>query len=189
MRLFTALDLSPEVLLRMERLISGLRPEALINWSPLDNLHVTVKFIGEWPEARLDELDRQLGTLGRREPFGMEIRDLGWFPGKGAPRVLWAGVHGGSALAQLARDTEDRLEPLGIAKEQRPFSPHLTLARIKHPAPLGRLRKQVQDRQTAVFGAVPVSQFTLFRSEPGSNASIYHRLREYRFQAAGQAGV
>ncbi|MGH9621752.1 MAG: RNA 2',3'-cyclic phosphodiesterase [Bryobacteraceae bacterium] len=187
MRLFTALDLSPEVLLRMERLISRLRPEGLIQWSPLDNLHVTLKFIGEWPEARLDELDRRLRTLAPREPFEMEIRDLGWFPDKGAPRFLWAGVHGGSALAQLARDTEECLEALGIAKEQRPFSPHLTLARIKHPAPLGRLRREVQEQQSAAFGAFPVSQFTLFRSEPGSNASIYHRVREYRFQSAAAA--
>src|ERR1700760_3160588 len=56
MRLFTALELSPEVLIRLERLTSVLRPEALINWSPLDNLHITTKFIGEWPETRLDDL-------------------------------------------------------------------------------------------------------------------------------------
>ena len=60
MRLFTALDLPPDVLLRLERLLAALRPEASIKWSPLDNLHITTKFIGEWPEKRVDELDAAL---------------------------------------------------------------------------------------------------------------------------------
>ena len=60
MRLFTAIDPSADVLLRLERLMSALRPEALIKWSPLDNLHVTIKFIGQWPESRLEELDDAL---------------------------------------------------------------------------------------------------------------------------------
>lgn len=184
MRLFTAIDLPPDVLSRLERLTSALRPEALIKWSPLDNLHVTVKFIGEWPEARFDELHQRLGTLLPREPFELEIRDLGWFPNERAPRVLWAGVHDGGELLRLARDTETCLESLGIAKEQRPFSPHLTLARIKNPVPLRRLRERVQETQSAIFGAFPVSHFTLFRSEPGSNASVYRSLHTYRFQSA-----
>jgi 2'-5' RNA ligase len=184
MRLFTAIELPSDVLLRLERLISALRPEALIKWSPLDNLHVTVKFIGEWPETRLEELGNRLGTLLLRQPFDLEIRDLGWFPNDRSPRVLWAGVHGGGELLQLARDTETCLEPLGIAKEQRPFSPHLTLARIKNPVPLRRLREGVQGMQPAAFGSFRVSHFTLFRSEPGSNASIYRQLSAFRFQSA-----
>jgi 2'-5' RNA ligase len=184
MRLFTAIDLPTDVLLRLERLISALRPEALIKWSPLDNLHVTLKFIGEWPEARLDELANRLSTLLPRDPFEIQIRDLGWFPNERFPRVLWAGIHAGEALAELARDTEACLEPLGIPKEERSFAPHLTLARIKNPVPLRRLRERVREMQPASFGSFRVSHFTLFRSEPGSNSSIYHRLRSFRFQSA-----
>src|SRR5579884_1291629 len=119
MRLFTAIDLPPDILLRLERLLSALRPEALIKWSPLDNLHITTKFIGEWPEARLHDLHEALGTVPNREPFDVEIRDLGWFPNERSPRVLWAGVHGGESLAKLATETETRLEALGIKKEDR----------------------------------------------------------------------
>jgi 2'-5' RNA ligase len=184
MRLFTAIDLPPEMLLRLERLLSALRPEALIKWSPLDNLHITTKFIGEWPESRLDELDKALGSLTPRENFEIGLRDLGWFPNERSPRVLWAGVHADPALQQLMADAEQRLLGLGIAKEEKQQTPHLTLARIKTPAPLGGLRRKVEELQPADLGAFPVRYFSLFRSDPGSNASIYRKLRDYRFENA-----
>ena len=184
MRLFTAIDLPSEILLRLERLISALRPEALIKWSPLDNLHVTLKFIGEWPEARLPELDEVLGSIAPRDAFDVEVKDLGWFPNEHAPRVLWAGVHGDAPLLKLVRDTEQGLERLGIKKEDREFAPHLTLARIKNPVPLQRLRQRVGEMQPAAFGRFSVMQFSLYRSDPGSNASIYRKLREYKFETA-----
>lgn len=184
MRLFTAIDLPTDVLLRLERLISALRPEALIKWSPLDNLHITTKFIGEWPEARLEELNEALFTVAPREAFEVEIRNLGWFPGERSPRVLWAGVDGGPALLKLVHDTEECLLTLGIPREDRGFSAHLTLARIKNPVPLHRLRQRVEEMQPAALGKFQVSRFVLFRSDPGSNASIYRKLREYKFEAA-----
>lgn len=184
MRLFTAIDLAPEILLRLERLLSALRREALIKWSPLDNLHVTTKFIGEWQESRLDELHNVLAAIVPRESFTLELRELGWFPNDRLPRVLWLGVQGGDALDRLAHETEECLEPLGMKREDRRFSPHLTLARIKNPVPLGRLRQKVQELQPATLGTFTVSHFSLFRSDPGSNASIYRKLRDYRFASA-----
>ncbi len=184
MRLFTAIDLPQDILLRLERLVAALRPEALIKWSPLDNLHITTKFIGEVPEARVNELSEALAEVAPRQPFEVEIRELGWFPNERSPRVLWAGVHGGVPLRTLARETEEHLIPLGIASEDREFSPHLTLARIKSPVPLRGLRQKVDELQPAAIGKFLVSHFALFRSDPGSNASIYRRLREYKFEAA-----
>lgn len=184
MRLFTAIDLPPDVLLRLERLLSALRPEALIKWNPLDNLHITIKFIGEWPEARLEELHDALSSLLPRDPLEIEVRGLGWFPNERSPRVLWAGIHGDERLLNLVRETEERLVGLGIKPEDRQFSPHLTLARIKNPVPLGQLRHRVGEMQPAALGQFSASQFTLFRSDPGSNSSIYRKVREYKFQAA-----
>ena len=183
MRLFTAIDLPDDILLRLERLISALRPEALINWSPLDNLHITTKFIGQWADTRLDELDAVLSSLAPRRPFDIELKNLGWFPNARAPRTFWIGVHG-EALHQLAHDTEEALERLGIAKESREFSPHLTLARIKTPVPLRRLHAKTDEMQPASLGHFSASHFALYRSDPGSNASIYRKLREYRFESA-----
>ena len=184
MRLFTAIDLPHDVLPRLERLLSVLRPEALIKWNPLDNLHITTKFIGEWPERRLEELHVALSSLRPRLPFEVELRDLGWFPNDRSPRVLWLGVHGGPELEGLAKSTEERLAELSIAKEDRPFSSHLTLARIKNPVPLWRLRDKVDELQPAAIARFPVNHFSLFRSDPGSNASIYRKLREYQLEVA-----
>jgi RNA 2',3'-cyclic 3'-phosphodiesterase len=186
MRLFTAIDLPNEILLRLERLIYALRSEALINWTPLDNLHVTTKFIGPWPDSRLEELHAALSSLAPRQPFDIELKNLGWFPNAPSPRTFWIGVHG-EALDQLARDTEQQLEPLGIARESREFSPHLTLARIKTPVPLRRLHEKVDEMQPAALGHFRASQFALYRSDPGSNASIYRKLRVYRFASAASA--
>jgi RNA 2',3'-cyclic 3'-phosphodiesterase len=185
MRLFTAIDLPADVLVRLERLLTALRPEALIKWSPLDNLHVTVKFIGEWPESRLEELNEVLSTLAPREPFAIELKQLGWFPNERSPRVLWVGIQGGNPLLELVHETEERLQAtLGIKKEDRPFVPHLTVARIKNPVPLRRLRHRVEEMQPAALGSFMAAHFALFRSDPGSNASIYRKLREYRFISA-----
>ncbi len=184
MRLFTAIDLPSDLLLRLDRLLIALRPEALIKWSPLDNLHVTTKFIGEWPESRLDDLHEALSTVAPRDPFPIELKHLGWFPNERSPRVLWVGVHGGKPLLELIRGLEERLQLLGIKKEEREFSAHLTLARIKNAVPLRGLRQKVDEMQPAALGQFSVEHFSLFRSDPGSNASIYRRLREYKFASA-----
>jgi RNA 2',3'-cyclic 3'-phosphodiesterase len=183
MRLFTAIDLSSDILLRLERLLSALRPEALIKWSPLDNLHITTKFIGEWPEARVPELNQALRTVIRRQPFEVELKGMGWFPNERSPRVLWLGVESQGELKALAGETEQCLCQLGIAEEDRPFSPHLTLARIKGPVPLSNLRRKVQDMQPAEMGKFHVARFSLFRSRPGTNASIYEKLSNYEFES------
>jgi 2'-5' RNA ligase len=187
MRLFTAIELPPDMLLRLERLLSALRPEALIKWSPLDNLHVTTKFIGHWPDERLTELQAALEPLTERPPFELEVRNLGWFPNTRAPRVLFAGVEGGEPLRDLAHETESLLSALGVRKDGKPFSPHLTLARIPQPVPLAGLRQRLAGMHAAPLGRFPVQGFCLFRSEPGSNASLYRRLGEYRFLAARAA--
>jgi len=184
MRLFTAIELPSEILLRLDRLLSALRPEALIKWSPLDNLHVTTKFIGEWPGARVPELHTILRQLTRRRPFDVELRRLGWFPNDRSPRVLWLGVEGGELLTELAAEIDQALAKLGIPREGRTFSPHLTLARIKNPVPLSSLRKKVEEMQPSALGTFSVPHFSLFSSRPGTNASIYEKVEEYQFESA-----
>jgi len=184
MRLFTALDLPPEIRLKLEGTVSGLRAETPIHWSPPENLHITTKFVGEWPEEHLDSVGNTLAKLTRFAPFEVAIRNFGWFPNVGAPKVLWVGVHSGDALEKLAAATEECLAKLGIARDPRPYSPHLTLARIKNSAALADLRAQVEKLQPADLGAFTAGGFHLYRSEPGPNSSVYQKLRSYRFETA-----
>jgi len=159
-----------------------LRPAAHLKWSPVYNLHVTLKFIGEWPEENLPQLEDALRSLTRRPAIPLEVRGLGWFPNPHNPRVFWVAVHG-DALATLAQATDSALEPLGIPKENRAFTAHLTLARIKEPTPLDGMRHAIAKLESAEFGSFQADRFYLYRSQPGSAGSIYTKLSEYCFQA------
>ena len=183
MRLFTAIELPPNLLLRLERLLSALRSEAQINWSPLDNLHISTSFIGNWPEARFLELTDALSSLLPRDSFEVKLKEFCWFPNARSPHVLSIGTDPCNELQKLAEDTRDCLERLGVPREKRPYTPHLTLARIKRPVPLQRLRQKLESFQPSTFGAFDVHAFSLYRSDPGSNASVYRKLKDFRFEA------
>jgi 2'-5' RNA ligase len=182
MRLFTGIDLSEEVRERLERLLIHLRPAAHLKWSPVYNLHLTLKFIGEWPEAKLPQLAEALRSIPPRPPIEAEVKGLGWYPNPHHPRVFWAGVQAGEPLLALVREIEGALSPLGIAKEDREFSAHLTLARIKDPVPLQPLRNAIAQLEPSEFGVFLADRFYLYRSQPGSAGSIYTKLSEFPFQ-------
>jgi len=181
MRLFTGIDLPDHVINVFERLLARFRPAAHLKWSPAYNMHITTRFIGEWPEAKLDQLRAALASVPHRSPIRIDLRGLGWFPNARRPRVFWAGVDGGQELRQLAQDIDTALESLGLAREQREFSPHLTLARIKQPVPLDKLHEMVSELENSDFGTLTAGSFYLYRSQPGSAGSIYTKLSEFRF--------
>jgi 2'-5' RNA ligase len=176
MRLFTAIDLPPEVAGRLDALIAKLRPLANIRWSPAANLHITTKFIGQWPEERLTELQAALAGMGRRAPIPIRVSGLGFFPNRKSPRVFWAGVEAPPELGILARDTDSALAKLGVEPESREYSPHLTLARIKETAPALTLELEQPD-----FGSFVADRFYLYLSKPGRSGSVYTKLSEFPF--------
>jgi RNA 2',3'-cyclic 3'-phosphodiesterase len=175
MRLFTGFDLPADVIRNIERLLERLRPLARIKWSPTDNMHVTTKFIGEWPEERLGELEDALAGLPPRAPAPVAIRGLGFFPNAKSPRVFWAGIEAPD-LAGLAADADRALEPLGIQPEKRAYSPHLTLARIKEPIPMQPLREAIAKLPSVDFGEFTVDRFWLYRSRLTPSGSVYTKL-------------
>jgi 2'-5' RNA ligase len=181
MRLFTGIDLPPDVVTNLEDLLLRLKPSAQINWSPPRNLHVTTKFIGEWPEERLEELKGALAGLPAREPIQVSIEKLGFFPNPHSPRVFWAGIHAGDSLAGLARDTEAALVPLGVAKEERTYSAHLTLARIKTPGKQPALLQAVAKLPSLEFGSFVADRFHLYQSRTAPSGSVYTKLAEFPF--------
>jgi 2'-5' RNA ligase len=181
MRLFTAIDLPPDVIGRLDALIGKLRPLARIAWSPSANLHITTKFIGQWPEDRLPQLQRVLASIEPRAPIAIGVNGLGFFPDSKSPRVFWAGVKAPTALTDLARETDATLSKLGIAAESRAYSPHLTLARIKQPGGLAAFRKEVERLGDPDFGSFTTDRFLLYLSKPGPSGSVYTKLSEFPF--------
>jgi 2'-5' RNA ligase len=178
MRLFTGIDLPPEIVKKLEALIEELRPAAAVKWSPPGNLHITTKFVGEWPEERLGEIKRSLDSLPTRSPLNIAVQKLGFFPNPHAPQVFWAGVSGGDELAALAHDTENALATLGIVPEKRAFSAHLTLARISK-TPVRQLLQAIAKLPVTDFGSFVADRFYLYQSRPGPTGSAYTRLAEF----------
>ncbi len=183
MRLFTGIGLPQSVIDDLTRLLDGLRPTAHLKWSAPYNLHVTTKFIGEWPEARLEELVTALRPLSERSTISIAIEGTGWFPNAKSPRVLYADIKAGSELGKLAADTNEALAALGLERETKKFAPHLTLARIKDSAvSLSRLRAAIDNLEKTDFAQFTATGFTLYLSKPGPAGSIYTQLAEFPFQ-------
>jgi len=178
MRLFTGLDLPPEVVRNLEQLLERLRPKAPIQWGPPANLHITTKFIGEWPEARLDELKTALETLPGRPLIPIQIHKLAFFPNPHSPRVFTCGVEA-PGLEALAKDTDGATAALGIESEKRPFSPHLTLARIRDRVHLQPLRETIAALPSLDFGRFEADRFFLYQSRPGAGGSVYTKLAAF----------
>ena len=178
MRLFTGLDLPAEVVGNLERLLERLRPAARIQWSVPANLHVTTKFIGEWPDQRLAELQDALGTIPARPPIAVRIHELGFFPNARSPRVFWCGIEA-PGLAELAAETDRASSSLGIAGETRPFTPHLTLARIKDRLDPEPLRQAIAALSSLEFGGFEARRFFLYRSQLRPTGSVYTKLAEF----------
>jgi RNA 2',3'-cyclic 3'-phosphodiesterase len=177
MRLFTAIDIPNDLTEALRSFVSRLRPAAMISWSPFENLHVTTKFIGEWPEQRLDEMKRALASVPVTGSFEIAVKGLGWFPNPSRPRVFWAGVDGGEALRTLAQVTDDATAEIGVPREKRDYSPHLTLARIRETVALDRLHQALQSLPADCgfgfdFGSFRATQFFLYLSAGGKYTQL-----------------
>ncbi|MCC6156647.1 MAG: RNA 2',3'-cyclic phosphodiesterase [Deltaproteobacteria bacterium] len=131
------------------------------------NIHVTLKFLGEIGRDALHAVERALHAVaGRHTAFDLRVEGVRTLPTRGDPRVVFADLLGPvDRLALLARDIEDVAAQAGIAREDRPFTAHLTLARIKSPKQLGLLRKRIETVATQSFGVLPVREIVLYRSE------------------------
>jgi RNA 2',3'-cyclic 3'-phosphodiesterase len=193
MRLFTAIDLPENIEAHLADLIARLRPlsgaahranEKKLSWTRAGNLHVTTKFIGEWPEQRLEEMKRALRSVGSAGPIAITIRGIGWFPNARNPRVLWAGIQAGEPLQSLAHATEAAVHSIGVAKEDRDYAPHLTLARIRERVPsresqcgsFDALRAAAAELESTEFGGFRAIAFYLYLSAGGR----YTKLAEFR---------
>ena len=175
MRLFVAIDIPDAVGAALDAFQGLLRPTAKLSWSDVTNLHITTKFIGEWPADRIADVTLALGTVPMAGPIEISVKGIGWFPNQRRPRVFWAGVEGGEPLRALARDTEQSLAALGVPAEGRPYSAHLTLARIRETVPLEALQEKLRMLPAGCgfdFGVFRATRFFLYLSRDGKYTQL-----------------
>ena len=177
MRLFTAIDIPPEVKTTLAALLDHLRLLADLRWVAVEKLHITTKFIGEWPEERLDDLKRALAAVACPAPVEIAIRRLGWLPNPRSARVLYAGVEASESLTALAAATERALAGIGVPVEDRIYRPHVTLARTRKTVSLDALKRALAEIELSAIGSYRASSFALYLSAAGK----YTKLQEFSF--------
>jgi 2'-5' RNA ligase len=181
-RIFVALDVPEAVRAALTGLSDRLKkicPSA--RWVRLEGVHITLKFIGEAPPDKLEQIGSALGDISGFAPIQMRFVGLGFFPSARRPRVFWAGVEAAPQLAELAAAIETKLEPLGIAAEKRAFHPHLTLARFESPQGTSALAAAVGRLGAPEFGSETFWEFHLYQSVLKRSGAEYSRLVTYPF--------
>jgi 2'-5' RNA ligase len=195
MRIFIALDIDDAIRDRIARFIDGVQgfaPEA--RWVKPESLHVTLKFIGEQPEPAIESIKQALSTI-RAKMAEIQFHGYGFFPTAKSARVFWIGLEAGQELSALAAAIDEKMASLEIPKEERPFSPHLTLARaaggsgsprrqkgdVANPV-FRRLQEKLSALPTPEFGTMTPREFFLYQSQLSPKGSKYSKLAGYALQ-------
>ena len=180
MRLFVGIEISPAVVAATLDLIAELQtasaklaPQSRITWVTAERLHITIRFIGHVDDTRVDEIRAVLAPPLALDPFNLTIAGVGTFPPKGSPRVVWAGLTAGhDQLMATERTVSERLARAGVPREERPYNPHLTLARVRDAAGL-RSATLVGSVRELSLGTTSVDAITLFESRLSPKGPTY----------------
>jgi 2'-5' RNA ligase len=184
-RLFAAVEIGESLASAAAALQGELRqrsarlaPRAKVTWIPPERLHLTIRFIGHVDEARQRAVTAALEPRLDVRAFDLALCGTGAFPPRGEPRVIWTAVAGGlERLQQLEREVTLRLQEAGIRAEDRPYSPHLTLARVRDAQGL-RSAALLEDHRDVDLGAVRVEAITLFESRLSPKGPTYVALQQ-----------
>jgi 2'-5' RNA ligase len=180
MRVFVAINPTAAVRARLGEAVRELREAGFpIRWVPTENVHLTLKFLGEVPEKQLPELfsavERAVSGIGT---FEMHLGGFGAFPSLRRPSVVWTGVELGPTLAGLQRQVEDALAELGFPREERSFHPHLTLGRARKRAAVAEFRGLDELIQRLEYsGSFHVETVDVMRSRLMPAGAIYDVIR------------
>ena len=178
MRVFIAIDLPNEfreTLRKIQRELRALTES--VRWVAPESIHITLKFLGEIPDKRVDDIDAALTGLTWK-PFTVTVRGVGFFPGNRSPRVFWAGMEA-PTMQGLAEKLDTRMEQLGFEKEKRAFRPHITLARAKNTRIDSALVSAAAQYDERNFGSFAADRVFLFKSTLKASGAVYEKLKEY----------
>ena len=187
MRLFVALQIPSDVREQIASLIKELRQDSPQSsgdspkWIRPQNLHVTLKFIGEVPAENLAPIRNALAHIPPGKQIALEFRGLGFFPNEQNPRVLWMGIADSSNVKTFAASIDLALEHVGIPREHRAFQPHLTLARFASCGPNAKLRASIARNWARGFGSLRAKDFHLMESKLKSSGAEYTTVQSFPF--------
>lgn len=187
MRLFVALQIPDSIRNDYAALIDDLRrldakaAAKKPKWVRPENLHVTLKFIGNIDPAKLDSLCDELLRVHSLQEVRLHFRNIGFFPNEKRPRVICGSMEASENLAPLAHDVGQQITTLGFPAEEPVFTPHLTLARLDPPGIAPELRAAVEKHAARDFGELQTSEFRLIESKLKPTGAEYTTIQSFSF--------
>lgn len=182
-RAFIAVSLSEEIIQGLSRTIVDLQarlPNGGVRWVAAQNIHLTLKFLGDTPAASVDRLTKGLqAAVASQPPFEIHVSGWGAFPSPRRARVVWVGLSAPAGLGALQRSVEAEMARQGFPPEERPFSPHLTIGRVgreANPDDLRRLANVLESVKVGDLGVARVDTVHLYQSDLRPGGPIYTRL-------------
>lgn len=179
-RAFIAINISPEIARNLDAIISELQQQLKgvpIRWVPVENVHITLKFLGDVSESNLGLLKEMLDIEATRHaPLEISAGELGAFPSIRRPRVLWVNVQAPPELVVLQRGIDNETSRLGYDREERPFSPHLTIGRVSRNAnsrDARRISEVLESYKVGYIGAARIREVILYRSDLHPSGAVY----------------
>lgn len=186
MRTFIAIDFDEQIKRQLSALQVKLKPRCgSLKWVDPRQMHLTLKFLGEIKESQVATIRQALDELAAQcRPINVVVEELGTFPPRGAVKVLWVGIKdAGGELAKCQARCEDLIEPLGFPRENRPFSPHLTLARTRDDSNSNQIRTALQQEPPFQAGSQTISGVTFYQSTLTPRGPIYDAMSRHQFAA------
>jgi 2'-5' RNA ligase len=180
MRAFIAIDLPDSIHSALVEKQAALRPACPdARWTRPEGIHLTLKFLGQINDVQVERVTGALASLGRFEAFWVEVKGFGFFPDARRPRVFWVGLEAPPELSELATRVEALMEGIGFPREQRVFTPHLTLARFQVPRPQPALRELLNQQGELDLGRFEVSELFLFESKLSPRGAEYRKVARF----------
>ena len=180
MRTFIAVELPEQIKKEIEQLQTPLKKtNAFVSWVKPGNIHITLKFLGEVPEEKINEVFSATElALKNAKRFKMNLKGMGAFPDFRRPRVIWIGAgKGGEELSDMATKIEEETEKIGYPKEKRKFSAHFTIGRVKSPKNIEKLIELVKSSDFETED-MEVNEVTVMRSQLHPAGAIYTPLKK-----------
>ncbi|MDA8214463.1 MAG: RNA 2',3'-cyclic phosphodiesterase [Nitrospiraceae bacterium] len=187
MRCFIAIDMSEDIKGSISDVIErcGLKSKG-IKWVSAENIHLTLKFLGDVKEDLIPEIEKRLALICMgHNIFNINIRDAGAFPNFKYPNVLWVGMDESEDLKRLYEDIEESMSELGFEKENRRFSPHLTIGRVKDRKGIEPVIKELYTFKDAFFGSIEVKEVLLMRSILKPTGAEYSKIADFKLSLKG----
>jgi 2'-5' RNA ligase len=183
LRAFIAVEIPPEIHQAIEKKTAPIRAAldpSLVRWVPSGNTHLTLKFLGDVSPASVEMLSQMLSLeVSQHQAFELEFGELGAFPNPRRPRVIWIGIQAPAGFEALQHGIEAASATLGYPDEKRPFSPHLTIGRVKQNVDstgIQKIRTALEETQVGSLGSAHVTAIHLFKSDLKPTGAVYTRL-------------